>query len=283
MLSIMKTFLNVLYRRILYKIPLKFLLILLAVFGLLFAYSKADLVLIDSIEKNWVFSDSSYSNSSVDFICIDWIYCNNNNNWLYYNFDHWADTHRVTSNSHNLLNWNMGICTTWWVIYFSTQNSDNCHFNIKTYNWTEYTSLQCQSEYSLIPVSEVDSSYCQSNNLCPSWWNPSDCPNVWISNVWINDLFHPGAYNIVMNISDEIDWDYAYTNSWNNLNIDVVWYNVDYEAVQSVIDQQSYKPTQEDFNNLIAVLWPYSKIIIFFVFLFIVWAWIKKPFKSKKL
>ena len=65
------------------------------------------------------------------------------------------------------------------------------------------------------------------------------------------------------------------------MNIDIVGYNVDYEKMQSIIDQQNYKPTQEDFSNIISILGPYSQIILFFVFLFIVWAWIKKPFKSK--
>ena len=146
-----------------------------------------------------------------------------------------------------------------------------------------YTSQQCQTAYSLIPISSVDSSYCTSNNLCPSWWTPSDCPNVWVSNLFINDIFHPGAFNIIMNIPEEISRDYAYTNSWYNFNLDIEGYNVDYEKMQSVIDNQSYIPTEEDFQNIIAILTPYTKIIVFFVFLFIVWAWIKKPFKSKKL
>lgn len=263
----MKTFINVLYRRILYKVPLKWLLILIAIFWLLFAsFSSADLLgAVWEQTQNWT---HTFVNNDWEFICVRATHSNCNINpapsnwdttmyaWALYCFD-WTFT--ITCNSQY----------TYW----------------ESFTIPKFTSLQCQTEYSLIPISSVDQNYCTSNNLCPS----SDCPSyswdltLWVSNVWINDLFHPWAYNIVMNIADEIDRDYAYTNSWQNLNIDVVWYNVDYEAMQSVIDQQNYKPTQEDFNNLIAVLWPYSKIIIFFVFLFIVWAWIKKPFKSKKL
>lgn len=186
----MKTFLNVLYRRILYKIPLKLLLVLLAVFAVLFAcFSSAD-----------------------------------------------------------------------------------------------YTSLECQTVYNLIPIESVDQNYCESNNLCPS----QECPVVpvytWdISNLYINNVLHLWAPNIIMNIPDEIDWDYAYTAWWQNMNIDVVGYNVDYEKIDSIVAFQNYKPSSEDFQKIIWLLAPYTKIIVFFVFLFIIWAWIKKPFKSKKL
>lgn len=146
----------------------------------------------------------------------------------------------------------------------------------------EYTSLQCQTEYNLIPISSVDQNYCTSNNLCPSC--PS-CPagSGWVSTLYINNILHVWAPNMYMTIPEEIWRDYEYTQWGTNMLIDVEGYNVDYEKMQSVIDQQNYKPTQEDFQNLILILWPYSQIILFFVFLFLIWAWIKKPFKSKKI
>ena len=45
----MKTFLNVLYRRILYKIPLKFLLLLLWICAILFASVNADYSYMETI------------------------------------------------------------------------------------------------------------------------------------------------------------------------------------------------------------------------------------------
>ena len=136
------------------------------------------------------------------------------------------------------------------------------------------TSLECQTQYSLIPISSVDSSYCQSNNLCPSC---PVCPEVssWFSNVYINDIFHPSAFNIIINIPEEIDWDYAYTGSWTNLNIDVVWYNVDYTYINDIVDTQNYKPSWEDLTNIVSSVLPLFVpglviiLLIYFIFRFI--------------
>lgn len=137
------------------------------------------------------------------------------------------------------------------------------------------SSNECQSEYNLIPIDEIDSAYCESNNLCSSSSDPIDCPNVWVSNVFINDLFHPWAFNIVMNIPQEIDRDYAYTNSWNNMNIDIVGYNVDYEKMQEVIDTQNYKPNSDDLSTIVSqivplfVPWLCIILLLYFIFRFI--------------
>jgi len=277
----MKTFLNVLYRRILYKIPLKLLLVLLAVFGLLFACFSSALTL-NSSDYPWQFIFNLRSVQwNVDISpAWKWITCVNLDRDSWGTFYDWENTYTFQ-------NWNtyctdsstVKINTNWYYAYYWYFFWDSF---MKQF-YPDYTSQQCQSEYNLIPINEVDSAYCESNNLCSSSWSPTDCPNVWVSNVFINDLFHPWAFNIVMNIPEEIDWDYAYTNSWENMNIDVFGYNVDYEKIQSVVDLQNYKPTDEDFTEIIWILAPYSKIIIFFVVLFSLWAMIKKPFKSKKL
>lgn len=278
----MKQFLNVLYRRILYKIPLKFLLVLLALFAVCFAsFSNAWLELVNQTNYTNIVSDWEY-HSSHDLLCLNNITCLNNSN-LRFNFNRWNWYYTYTRlNLNNYWQW-MWVCTTWWSIYMTTDSS--CNFTIDEYDFVNYTSLQCQLAYSLIPISSVDQSYCVNNNLCPSCPECETCSNFsgTVSNVYINGINHLWAPNIVMNIAEEIDWDYAYTVSWQNMNIDVVWYNVDYEKMQSVIDLQNYKPTDEDFSSLISMLAPYTKIIIFFVFLFLIWAWIKKPFRSKKL
>lgn len=296
----MKTFINVLYRRILYRIPLKFLLLLLAIFWLLFAsFSSADNVatLLDTtaisqtnIDTNWKTLVDFGSNWDAYTVCFnyDW-YVGSLQTWIgsivdyepWTNFTYWSD-------------WD------WKYVCFYKSALDR-YLNIKSRSTTTvvywdyfilndllattlpvYTSLECQQAYSLIPISSVDQNYCITNNLCPSC--PS-CPSWWSgrSNVYINDILHVWAPNIVMNIAEEIDWDYEYTAWWNNMNIDVVWYNVDYEKIGEIIDNQNYKPSSEDFKNILWILAPYTKIIVFFVFLFLVWAWIKKPFKSKKL
>lgn len=279
MLSIMKTFLNVLYRRILYKIPLKLLLVLLAIFWLLFACTKADLILSQSDTITISHDSYTYTFNNYDMFCIKAKNCQDRKIWFFPDSVSWWWWYANFNTTQWQALWVCAIKTDFLVI----NDWSTCDIIIDKYLYQDYSSQQCQSEYNLIPINEVDNAYCESNNLCSSSSNPSDCPNVWISNLFINDIFHPGAFNIIMNIPEEISRDYAYTNSWYNFNLDIEWYNVDYEKMQSVIDSQSYIPTEEDFQNIIAILTPYTKIIVFFVFLFIVWAWIKKPFKSKKL
>lgn len=300
----MKTFFNVLYRRILYKIPLKFLLILLAICAIFIAsFSSADNIIYNSSSILNAFSVANWSSthnftipakSTVCFFTtVNTITCafwNNNSMW-------WWELACITNNNNASTTVNFACTNTDWnsyMYYSSTYNiADICPAK---------TSLECQTEYNLIPISSVDENYCTSNNLCPAQYTESQCKSVYglidesectwwswwwswwlLTELYINNILHVWAPTILMNIPEEIDWDYAYTQWWNIMNIDVFGYNVDYEKMQSVIDTQSYIPTEDDFNNIIAILTPYTKIIVFFVFLFIVWAWIKKPFKSKKL
>lgn len=141
------------------------------------------------------------------------------------------------------------------------------------------SSYECQSEYNLIPIDEVDSAYCESNNLCTSSSDPIDCPNVWVSNLFINDVFHPWAFNVIMNIPEEIDRDYAYTNSWSNINIDVVWYNQDTEYINSLIDINDYKPNSDDFSKVFGLFDRYWWLLIACLFIILVFYFVKKIFK----
>lgn len=320
----MKTFLRVIYTKILYRIPLKILLILLVIWTVLligfssaWTYNLSWTVNVNTTSQSyddvWVIPLplNYYVNSNRTFL-----ECNISNlvwydsltlsaryNYVWTNWKMWTFSQNIT-----LRNWSLSVNYAWLssnkIIYYSfrpTSATQSFSFDFdcvlswdNIIDWDiecptcptcpdQYTSLECQTEYNLIPIEEVDQAYCESNNLCPAWWTPSDCPNVWVSNLFINDIFHPGAFNIIMNIPEEISRDYAYTNSWYNFNLDIEWYNVDYEKMQSVIDLQSYKPSSEDFTQIVWLLAPYTKIILFFVFLFIIWAWIKKPFKSKRL
>ena len=288
MLFIMKTFLNVLYRRILYKIPLKFLLVLLAILAVFVASVKAENLPASWRWWNNIQTDGSYWYSTqrinitstrnftvnnYDFTCF---HKSTQDASCVYSQDWW--TNRVLTSLTSLSCVDTSTFTIKWNCW------DTYFFYFKVWQWiipnNTMSSLECQTEYNLIPISSVDQNYCTTNNLCPTC---QVCP-VWswsISTLYINDILHVWSPFIYMNIPEEIWRDYAYTQGGTNMFIDVEGYNVDYEAVQDIIDQQNYKPTQEDFQNIIALLGPYWEIIIFFVFLFIVWAWIKKPFKSK--
>lgn len=289
----MKTFLNVLYRRILYKIPLKFLLILLVIFWLLFAYTKADDIVEDlitpidtdtiTVNRYWYYTLIE-TNSSSDY----WTYCLHVKNlvwevniWFYSSLSYQSALgYRLYSDW-----WDFYAClyTNMRYLFLYNDYTSNIEISYDLFKLNAlmntslpiYTSQQCQTAYSLIPISSVDSSYCTSNNLCPSWWTPWDCPNVWVSNIWINDIFHPWAFNVIMNIPEEIDRDYAYTNSWQNMNIDVVWYNVDYDYIDWVVDSQNYKPNSDDLSSIVSqiiplfVPWLCIILLLYFIFRFI--------------
>lgn len=118
--------------------------------------------------------------------------------------------------------------------------------------------------------------------------NCSNSTNTWSCETWnnwsalyINDIQHLWKPNIFITIPEEIDWDY--TSEWDDFDLDIVGYNVDTEYIDWIIRTQNYKPTTEDFTKLVWLLAPYTKILVFLLFVFLIWAWIKKPFKSKKL
>lgn len=275
----MKTFINVLYRRILYKIPLKLLLVILAVVSVCIAITKAD-----SFDWNiWIWNDlgawqsATFSTTLWDFICISSTKSSCND---------------MTVNLWNISNrWNPYqhiLCVFWdlnnYAVVVNNNTSTNCPFyNIRWYKsdfedslCTTMTSLECQTEYSLIPISSVDQNYCTTNNLCPS----SECPvcPVWtgnISNVYINDILHVGAPFIFIDIPEEIDWDYGYTQWWTNMLVNVEWYNVDYDYINWVVDIQNYKPDSEDLTNIVKTVlplfvpWLCIILLLYFIFKFI--------------
>lgn len=215
--------------------------------------------------------DSYTISSEYDFSCVERASANNGAQY---------HTDKMTS-WQNLPNYQI-VCFTWWQTVYIRQNEVLVYLFKLWENWVPdwnlMSSMQCQTEYNLIPINEVDSSYCESNNLCPAWWTPSDCPNVWVSNLFINDIFHPWAFNVIMNIPSEIDRDYAYTNSWNNINIDVVWYNQDEEYINAWIDTNNYKPTSSDFTNIFSNFSQFWGLLIATLFVILVFYFIKKMF-----
>lgn len=297
----MWTFLRVIRARILYRIPLKFLLILLSIWTVLFvSFSSADylnwLEFITNVTQST--SNSVYSTTlrQLWFTSSNWIVC------FFINSFGWNNnlmlTFATTSNIRYRTAWTFHLKMFWcfdynWeldtIMYVVNKNAWWVAFNLDFYflptdniniiSWSPfYSSMQCQTEYNLIPIEEVDKAYCESNNLCPAWWTPSDCPNVWVSNLFINDIFHPWAFNVIMNIPSEIDWDYAYTNSWNNINIDVVWYNQDEEYINAWIDTNNYKPTTSDFTNIFNGFSKFGGLLVATLFVIFVFYLVKKVF-----
>lgn len=191
------------------------------------------------------------------------------------------------------INWTISWGLTVWLNLATNDRYDYLSFNYKcvitwdNVQWAtqcptcpdQYSSLQCQSEYNLIPISSVDQSYCENNNLCSVWGGDCESWSVNWSSLYINNIQHLGKPNIFITIPEEIDWDY--TNETWSFDLEIVWYNVDYEKMNEILSVQHYKPTSEDFTQAVWILAPYMKIFLFILFVFIVIKRLKKPFKSR--
>lgn len=256
------------------KLPLKLLLIILAVAAVFVACFSSATEIVD-MTTVWQYTRSTSTSYDImfnwlwDFNSIACITCTNE-------YTNWQVQIQALLLRFSRVNWICFYLENWTSIYLDWQSQRQCTINISNPN---YSSQQCQTEYNLIPINEVDAAYCESNNLCPASGSPSDCPNVWVSNLFINDVFHPGAFNVIMNIPEEIDWDYAYTNSGSNINIDVVWYNQDTEYINWLIDVQNYQPTTDDFTKVFTNFWYFGWLLVACLFVILVFYFIKRLFK----
>lgn len=237
-----------------------------------------------------------YHLSSSDY----WVYCIKANRvswWTFFNFWYssrenfinWWDymTVYLSTNSYHIACFYINQPYVWvWIMPWN-QYSQELNISYELFRLDELlaenlpimTKWECQVEYNLIPVENVDQHYCETNDLCPE---QNECVWSWgVSELFINNISHIWAPLINITIPEEFEWDYTWNDEEFDLN--VIWYNVDTEYIDWIIRTQNYKPTSEDFTQLVWMLAPYSKYLLFLLFVFIIWAWIKKPFKSKKL
>lgn len=148
----------------------------------------------------------------------------------------------------------------------------------------QYTSLECQTEYNLIPVSDVTENYCTANFDLIS---PADCPiSSWSwdtqwSALFLNNVQYAGASNIYINVSDALDYSTTYIDSGSSFVFDVDWYVADTWYLNDILTIQEYHPNSEDFTVAfvggLTLLLPYVVIVLFVV---AIWTIIKKIFKS---
>lgn len=136
----------------------------------------------------------------------------------------------------------------------------------------QYTSLECQTEYNLIPIEDVTKNYCEVNfDLidpldCPS--SPSWSGDVSWSALYIDNIQYSGAPNIYININDLLEYSMTYV-SWSAV-VDVVWYSYDTWYMSDILTIQEYHPTWEDFTvsfvSFLTYALPYVVVILFVVF-----------------
>lgn len=238
-------------------------------------------------EYPWSTLNCTFTNYSDWTISLRW------SNLYYYN-QKWNPAWQNTT--FTLQNWYSASWNNWimvWLLIYSTSEITNslsfdysCTFQS---DWIfgekvcptcpdQYSSLECQSEYSLIPISSVDSNYCTTNWFCFSSWDCWTWSINW-SSLFINDIQHLWKPIISIDIPEEINWDYTSTDT--EFNVEVIGYNVDYEKMNQTLSIQKYNPTSEDFTQVVWILAPYMKIFLFILFIFIVIKRLKKPFKSR--
>ena len=153
--------------------------------------------------------------------------------------------------------------------------------NLLDYQVPVMTSFECQQNYDLIPISSVDSNYCEINNLCPSWW--WECiEGSWFSDIYIysNNRYFPLTWtnSVFINLPQYLNYNYDYSNWWNDLDIDL-WYSVDDSYLSSVKDLQLTTPNQVDLNNIVSWLLPlFVPWLVVILFLYFVFRFLKKIF-----
>lgn len=238
---------------------------------------------------NWYVSwfSSQYWISNSWYLCfyVDWwsTYWDNWNANVWYNCENggcndWSQFNYKTFKSCIYIEWweivnNYNPPSQWTLYYWFFPPYQECNVN------DPYTSLECQTEYNLIPVEDVDINYCVWNWLCPnecgSWTDFSW--DLQYSNIYINSILHPWEENIFIDIPDYIQWDYSVT-TWE-FNVYVwSWYDMDY--MNSIIKINSYRPTSSDFTNIfvsgLTLIFPYIFVLLLIIFM---WKLIKRVFK----
>lgn len=239
----------------------------------------------------FIFSEWLVSKTSDNYnysVCFDWlpnwydwnvVFCENSISpsncayvWL---LNDWCRSSSSLFNSNKLIFiwlaiwYNAYTISAWTVIPNFTMSITSDAFNSNSSN---YTSEECQSEYSLMPIDSCNSEYCELNWLCEViWWS-------WSSTLYINDVRHESAPFIYVNIPEEFKRDYL---TWEQeFTINVEWLNGDQDYINWIIDVNSYRPSSEDFTQTfvwwLTLIFPY--IIITAVILFIR-RFIRKIFK----
>lgn len=146
----------------------------------------------------------------------------------------------------------------------------------------QYTSLECQTEYNLIPITDVTANYCKLNfDLI----EPTECPNIWEwtgeinwTAWYINNQQYPWTASLRLNIEDFLQRQTTYNEE--ETIVDVIWYNADETYIDNIINNTKTWATPQDFENLIYTLtWFTPYVLMMILVTFMIWL-VKKLFKS---
>lgn len=213
-------------------------------------------------------NDLSYTCTQWNFICAKIGYCPS----FAFNFDHWSQANSMWSWASDPVPNQLWVCSNNTTIYYTT--SSTCALYIDCYSLTDYTSLQCQTEYNLIPVSEVTSNYCKLNfdlispSECPSGGGCSWSGDLVFSNVYIDNVLYPGGADIYLNINERLATEISYNSDLMYIDID---FDGDEDYINGIISINEYRPTSDDFTSVfvsgLTLIFPYIVITLFVLFI----------------
>ena len=249
----------------------------MAVFGILFAcFSSAVHYEFINTDWNWnsfhygqLQSTQTFDNSRWYLACFqieaDQSNCYNGICWILHM---WNDTAVVKW-------WEYMTCTRYaWEITLTSDYTYHYYNIILWIDWLypNYTSLECQTEYNLIPIDDVNANYCNLN-----FWmiDPRDCPTTeWTWAIswtprFINDEQYPWTNLLNINIPEDIAHSVIYNEEETIVNVE--WYNADENYINWILQKEKLTPTNEDIEEMITWFminyFPYLALAIVFLYL----------------
>lgn len=265
----------------------------------------------NKLEGNIIYSwtvnlnSSSYTNIFNYWNNWEWTYCvkltSTNPQKLSFWFANWWTT--APSNLYWLYadQYNNRVCLYWNKAYFNAKLNENSNtVNYEVYKLTDLLNdnIPCEENNTSCDYSEYEQTIstlswnlatcewlynsCDINynscteelNLCMSWavsWSWTQR-----SALFINNIQHIWAWIINLTIPEEINRNYEYVNE--ELDIDIVWYNVDEEYITNIIQKEKLTPTKEDFAYLIENLGWYIPLLCVAWLVIYAWYIIRKVF-----
>lgn len=144
----------------------------------------------------------------------------------------------------------------------------------------QYTSLECQTEYNLIPIENVTKNYCEINfDLI----DPATCPiTEWSWAVNWSSLFINGTQYAWNNSINMFIPNYLWRNITFNdeeTNVEIEWYNVDEEYLNNIIDNEKLQPTNKDFENMLVWIVNFAPYIFICLIIYYLLSRLPKMFR----
>ena len=147
-----------------------------------------------------------------------------------------------------------------------------CETDLSTCQWM-YSRLE--TDYDLLSWN-YNTCVSDLNTCMNNWWSSSSGDIQW-SSLFINENQVLWNKNIFVNIP--LDYEYSYTNEWEDFELTVEWLNQDYDYLDWIVWVQNTTPTKDNFNQIISWLIPlFVPWLVVILFIYFVFRLLKKIF-----